>query len=478
MATTSVRTPRRRKPDSANRPAGAEDHGVSPIPVKDRDSSSIDQFWIWAGANLAPINWVLGTTGILLGLSLLETVLVIVVGNLIGAAAFGLFCVMGHRTGVNAMVLSRLVLGRRGARVVAAVMVLMPMGWVGVNTWVVLDLATAALQRIGISANEVTKYIIAAIIMLIQVGITAWGFNAIKKFERWTMPVILVVMLAMTVMALVNVHPGPDVSTIADSDKLAAISTVMTGIGIGWGVTWFVYAADYTRFTRTDVSSKKIFISTALGMFVPVVWLGSLGAFIATSSAGGTDPAALVITAFGVMALPVLLLILHGPIATNIVVMYSSVLAVLSLDIKAAQWKIAVAGGVVGSLVLWIFLQSENFANSVSQWMAALVFWIAPWAAITLIDFFVLRKGKVDVAELYRPVTKRLIDDIEWPGMISFAAGLAVGWLFLMTSIPGLQGPVAVAMGGVDLSWLAGAIVAGTLYLILRRRYPIPAFKA
>ena len=54
-------------------------HGVEPVPARDRTSSSGDQFWIWMGANIAPINWVLGTLGITLGLSLVETLVVIAV---------------------------------------------------------------------------------------------------------------------------------------------------------------------------------------------------------------------------------------------------------------------------------------------------------------------------------------------------------------------------------------------------------------
>ena len=42
-------------------------HGVEPVPARDRTSSVGDQFWIWMGANIAPINWVLGTLGITLG---------------------------------------------------------------------------------------------------------------------------------------------------------------------------------------------------------------------------------------------------------------------------------------------------------------------------------------------------------------------------------------------------------------------------
>jgi NCS1 family nucleobase:cation symporter-1 len=76
-------------------------HGIDPIPPQDRDSRPREQFWIWAGANLAPINWVLGALGITLGLSLLETILIVAVGNVLGCGLFGLLNVIGHRTAVT-----------------------------------------------------------------------------------------------------------------------------------------------------------------------------------------------------------------------------------------------------------------------------------------------------------------------------------------------------------------------------------------
>src|SRR2546421_2632232 len=117
-----------------------DEHGIQPIPENDRDSTPLQQFWIWAGANIAPINWILGALGIILGLSLVETMIVVILGNVVGCALFGLFCVIGHRTGVNMMVLSRAAFGRRGAYFPAVMQLLMTMGWLGVNTWVVLDL--------------------------------------------------------------------------------------------------------------------------------------------------------------------------------------------------------------------------------------------------------------------------------------------------------------------------------------------------
>ena len=80
-------------------------HGIAPIPDDSRDCSPWELFWIWSGANIAPINWVLGALGITLGLSLIETLLVVVLGNVVGCTVFGVFNVIGHRTAVNQMVL-------------------------------------------------------------------------------------------------------------------------------------------------------------------------------------------------------------------------------------------------------------------------------------------------------------------------------------------------------------------------------------
>jgi toxin CptA len=48
-------------------------------------------------------------------------------------------------------------------------------------------------------------------------------------------------------------------------------------------------------------------------------------------------------------------------------------------------------------------------------------------------------------------------------------------WLFMYGLVPALQGPIAKAMGGVDLSWLAGALTSALLYAalgpIVARRY-------
>ncbi|MDH2402919.1 cytosine permease [Bradyrhizobium sp. SSUT18] len=237
--------------------AGFDAHGIGPVPAAHRTSSPFDQFWIWTGANVAPINWVLGAFGIQLGLSLLQTLAVVLIGNLLGAALFAAFCLMGHRTGVPQMVLGRLAFGRCGAYLPALAQVLMPMGWVAINTWIVLDLCMAALERMGFSGGLEVKYMIAVLVMVLQVGIAAWGFNAIKVFERYTMPVILFIMTVMTALAFLRVDIKWQSPTVSGMAAVAAVTQLMTAIGIGWGISWLTYASDYTRFTKPRSAPAK-----------------------------------------------------------------------------------------------------------------------------------------------------------------------------------------------------------------------------
>ena len=177
-------------------------HGIEPIPDADRDSTPLRQFWIWAGANIAPINWVLGALGIILGLSLIETMIVVLVGNIIGCALFGFFCLMGSRTGVNQMVLSRAAFGRRGAYLPATAQLLMTMGWLGVNTWVVLDLVLGIFKHMGYdNPGTGTKYAVGIGIMAVQCVIAIVGFYLIQTFEKYTVPVAAVIVVVMAILA-------------------------------------------------------------------------------------------------------------------------------------------------------------------------------------------------------------------------------------------------------------------------------------
>src|SRR5262245_45162877 len=448
-------------------------HSIAPIPEADKDSTAIQQMWIWAGANIAPINWALGALGIVLNLGLRETIAVIVLGNIVGCGIFAAFTVMGHKTGVNQMVLQRSAFGRRGAYLPSALTFLMTLGWIGVNTYFPVKIAVAILGQFGVGDTWLTNLAVCTVVMVIQVLIGIYGFYAIRTFEKYTVPVTAAIMVIMSILAWSR--PGVvnwgHASTLPPGAHLAMLTLLMTAIGVGWGISWVTWASDYSRFVPRTVSSTAVFWYSYVGMFVPTVWLGILGATVASVTLD-TDPAKMVSAVFGgVTSLLVLLMVLHGPIATNILNVYSAALAALSMGVHLSRTAIALIVGIASYLVAIYFVFEPSFAKAFDNWMISLLLWMSPFAGVVLADFFIKRRSQIDVRELYRAPEASAYGDINWAGIVAFIAGLIAGWLVQDGLVPALQGPISTRLlGGADLSWLAGILVAGGVYLALSQR--------
>jgi NCS1 nucleoside transporter family len=452
------------------------EHTLMPIPPDARTSTVAHQFWIWAGANIAPINWFLGSLGVILGLSLWQTIGVIVVGNLIGMTVFGFFVLMGQRTAVSQMVLSRATFGRRGAYLPALMQGLLAVGWCAINTWIILDLVLALFDKIGISGGNGLKIGVAIVIMAIQVALAAVGFRAIARFERWTVPVTVVVLVAMTIVAWTktDVDWGYAGDGLHGKALWSSLTTLMTAIGIGWGITWFAYASDYSRFVSPSVPRRKLYLGSVLGQFLPTVWLGVFGATLATITTA-EDPGKIVVDAFGGLAIPVILLVIHGPIATNVLNIYSCGLCAQTLDWKVDRRLLSYGVGVLATIFTIYLVLNGDFAENLDGWLSGLVTWVAPWGAIMLVSFYGVHKQDVDVDALFEPPGSPHVPDIVWEAIVPFLLGIVATWMFEFGIPSYLQGPAAKGLGGIDLSWLAGALVAGVLsYVALSRRTPAP----
>lgn len=448
---------------------------LQPVPESARTTKLSGQFWIWAGANVAPINWILGALGIGLGLGLWDTMIVLVIGNVIGMVGFGFFVLLGQKTGATGMLLARGAFGRRGAYLPAAIQAVVAVGWSAVNTWVILDLVMALFGMIGwvdpAQSNLPWKIGIAAVIMTIQVAICYRGYSAIAKFERITMPPTLLVLVAMSVIAWTKLpiqwsYAGPVGHVLQGGERIAAMSGIMTVIGIGWGIGWFTYAPDYSRFVSTSVPKVKLYAASVLGQFLPVVWLGLLGASLATIS-GSVDPGQLVVKSFGVLAIPVILLVIHGPIATNIINLYTFGVAFQALDVRISRKRLSVLVGVLSMGAVVLFLFASDFATLLDNWLGTIVAWVATWGGIMAVHYFVFERRHQNFDYLFLDPRDTRLKSVNTAALVAFVAGLVMTWLFMYGSLPIFQGPIATAMGGVDLSWLAGTLTSGAVYFAL-----------
>jgi toxin CptA len=170
------------------------------------------------------------------------------------------------------------------------------------------------------------------------------------------------------------------------------------------------------------------------------------------------------------LALPVLFLVIHGPIATNILNIYTFSVATQALDVKLHRRMLNLFVGVFALAAVIFFIFQSSLATVLSTWLGAIVAWIASWAGIMLVHYFVIEKRQLNAQRLFDPVGSRRLPDVNWATMVCFLVGIVATWMFMYGPLPVMQGFGSRALGGLDLSWLAGSLVAAALYAVLGQR--------
>jgi NCS1 family nucleobase:cation symporter-1 len=77
------------------------------------------------------------------------------------------------------------------------------------------------------------------------------------------------------------------------------------------------------------------------------------------------------------------------------------------------------------------------------------------------------RTSTVDTEALLAAPGSSELPSMRPTALVALGVGIVFTWLFMYGMTPLLQGPIATAMGGVDLSWLAGGLAATASYVAL-----------
>jgi nucleobase:cation symporter-1, NCS1 family len=447
-----------------------------------KTARAIDLVAIWAGANIIVGTWAVGALATtVFGLDLTGAVSAIIVGNLLGGTALGVASIMG-KIGAPQMMLGRYALGTRGNNLPSFFNFVSNIGWFSANT-VLVTLATyQVLNLLGIEANTAARIVVLVGVLLVQVLLGLTRFELMKKIEHWLVWPMAVFLVFMTFRAFADVDWSVAPSGFATGGAFNYWTmwvSAVGAIGIGYLAAWAPYASDFTRFYRfrTPADDRTVFwVGLGTG-FVVCTWLELIGASFATVHKG-IDPAVHIANAVPAFALPALVIVLGGLVSTNILNLINGSLsakAVWRMGSRVAwTWVIA----AVGSLMAFYSVFVTDVASMYKTFLLALLIWEAPWMGVLFTDFFVIRRQRYRIRDLYGLSGR--IPAFNSSGLVAYLIGLVSAGLFSFTGkneilgIP-LYSPLMLNyFNGGDISYFVGFIVSAALYYSLARRGAAP----
>ncbi len=418
------------------------------IPKLERHGRPFQLFTLWFGSNLTLADFALGFLPIHLGLPWPWTILAILLGNLLGGLLLGLAAAMGPAAGYPQLVLARRAFGRVGGYLPAALNWISTVGWLTVNT--VLGAFGLVVLLPGL------PFFVAVLILIaVQFVLAVFGHNLIHAFERWMAVVLGVVFVIASIVVLTGpVPPGSYQPLGAHGFSLFAI---VLAASFSYIASWSPYASDYSRYLPEQSPKRTLVLWTWLGGGLASAWLELLGAAVAVAAGSqSADPISAFHGVMGGLGMLAVIALVVGGVAANALNLYSNSLSARALDLAWPRWVLAALAAVVA--IGASLYGGGRFENFYEEFLLLLGYWVTPWLAVIIVDFYFGVKGG-DM--------NRAPGTMGWWGLSSYLLGVLASVPFMSNSM--FTGPLALRMGGADLSFYVGFVVAGGLYLLWRR---------
>lgn len=450
-----------------------EQNDLEPIAIKHRHGSPKDLYGMWIGSNTNYVVMLTGSLLIGLGLGFWPAVFAVILGNLMGCTVLGLSSIMGPRTGTAGIVTSRTSFGQLGSYLPILVSTLSVLGWFSINSVV----STMGLQEIlveaGLPDTQVLMWICLLIVLVGEITLAIYGHATILRAEQW-LAVILGVMFLGFFLFLLPQMNWSFANTVVEGPGVTTWGTWLLGLGIvfSYPLSWANFASDYSRYYHPDVDPKKVAFFAGAGQFTAltlVEFVGILFGVVAVTALGGIgdDPVSqvpqLVPTWFFYIFMTAIVL---GSMATNVPNGYTAGLHLLALRLPLGRVQgvlVIAAFTVVFRIVTILYGQ---FFTLYEDWLTYIIFWTCPWIAVVLTDYW-LRRGNYNSFDLMKWGRGEYWYNggIFAPGLVAFLLGVFAALMFMNSALY-VSPLTSKYLGGADVSYFAGILVASLVYYL------------
>lgn len=380
--------------------------GKDIIPTTDqkRTMSNLGFLMVWIGIAVQLVTFI-SAAQLYPALSPIQILLACLLGNIIVALLLTLIGDIGIKYGIPYAVYIRACFGYLGTHIPAFIRALPAIFWFGFQTWMGAYALNSIMEILTGYSNLTLLIIVFGAVQIIN---TAMGFEAILKLEWIASPSIIIigVIIQILIMNEYNI-------TFNELFSLKGDGSLTLGYGItvmmGTYITMALNASDFTRFLKVKSKTgswwkvnKGSFFSQSTGLLSSMLLFTLIGLTSGVAT-GNWNPIEVMIDTIGadnplVLVLCLVFVILaqwSSNISANL--MPPGYIIVNFFPRKINFPTAAIIAGVVGLLV-----QPWRFADFTPQILLIITALLAPIVGIMICDYYLLRKRKINIRELYK----------------------------------------------------------------------------
>jgi nucleobase:cation symporter-1, NCS1 family len=448
-------------------------------PVKERTWSGYSLFAMWM-ADVHSIGGYTFAAGLFfLGLTGWEVFLALIVGIVVVYFLMNLSGIAGQRHGVPYPVLARISFGLFGANIPALIRAIIAIFWYGIQTWLASVAVLILLVRIWPGLEAYTQNSILGLstlgwacfllLWVAQLFVLRNGMETVRRFVDWSGPAIYVAMFALAIWIIIEA--GGNIGlTLSNKDlstggAILAFATAVSLV-VAYFSTLLLNFCDFSRFSPTE---RMVKVGNFWGL--PVNFLAfSLVVVVVTSGSQTVFGEAITDPVEVVARIPNTLVLIVGAltfaIATvgiNIVANFVSPCYDLSNAFpKHIDFK---RGGLISAIAA-LLVTPWNIYNSpvaINYFLGGLGAFLGPLFGIIFVDYYLVRRGRVDVDALYREGPS---SPYWYKGGVNRKAVL----VFAISAVVAAIAALVPAFGALSpFSWFIGAVLSAVLYYAVAR---------
>ena len=435
-----------------------ETRHIDVIPPAARHGGPWQQFFFWFGGNVNVFNVVLGAVVVSIGLTFWQALIAIGTGTLIGAVLIALHATQGPRLGVPQSIQSRGQFGFYGAAWMFPAVLILNVGFIAAELVIQAESMQGVLSGISIPA-----WILILAVPSLVIGV--FGYRWIHAVMQATAAVVGIALVVMLIQGLRHGSlPAAETTLAAPHAGLFLAGVALLVIDM---LSFGPFVSDYTRYLPAGGSGTRLFWAIYSGNVIATFFSCAVGAYLA-ALLPSLGPVTAIGRVSGRWALLVMALSLVNANTFNAYTGSFQIISFASMwrrfrpesaAVRLIPFTVTMGAGVVIAV-----LGYQHFVANLGNFLDDLLLLFIPWSAVNLTDYFAVRHGRYDVAAFFDP-SGGPYGKVNWRGIAACLAGFAAEWPF--TSQPDYTGPLVSRLGGADVSWVIGWIVAAGVYLLL-----------